>query len=635
MLRARPAIGLLLVLIVLASTVRIASAADPERIIRFHFSPTARAQIALWIERDNGTYMRTVVLTQAVARRGIGNRPGATLMNSGFRWPYGRREGVLPVWGHHRAESTGRPFERVIFNGRTSEGLASVSGGEPRNTPDMYYCLSFDLERSRRDALDAVSCASVFNSNKGRYLTEGDSSNGYGEPFEEPDGSSFMRPLGVGSIYPSRRDVTPCTGSGCGDHADVARYIDDTRTVMPEIDAVTTATYMAMEHEVPFTAPSDWPDGDYVAYLEINVEGDYNGSYNDTTHPTPRLPEGRWDYWAINYGYPYRGQPSVVYRVPFRLSSAGGNFSAATPSGFGSLDGRDGELHEMNSSITDDPTAAPGSGADRLHHLAGGSRFTVEVIPTSVCAGEDPPPICGTSCRPGDPVPDGFICDTTQVIGGTTGVVTGVCDADLSPGEIGTMMLETHPDEKQSHHWARVEFVVPESMRPISQYDVRVGTEPIVDEASFMRAAPANAASLDSVQLVVPTEGNPGELVQVDFGGLNPETTYYVGIRAVDRCNGAGPITTRDVKTTPIHFTTVSPCFVATAAYGTPMAEEIGALRRFRDRQLLSHPLGRAFVSVYGVVGPEAAAVIRENETLRSVTRMVLEPIVTLAELVD
>ena len=31
-----------------------------------------------------------------------------------------------------------------------------------------------------------------------------------------------------------------------------------------------------------FSVPADWPDGDYVAYLEINTEGDYNAHYNAT-----------------------------------------------------------------------------------------------------------------------------------------------------------------------------------------------------------------------------------------------------------------------------------------------------------------------------------------------------------------
>src|SRR5215208_2756344 len=96
-----------------------------ERAVVFHFSPTARAQIAVWIEKADGTFLATVGLTQAVSVRGIGNRPGATQMNSGYHWPYGRREGVLPIWAHRRAAAPGAAqFPRVIFQNR-GEGLAS------------------------------------------------------------------------------------------------------------------------------------------------------------------------------------------------------------------------------------------------------------------------------------------------------------------------------------------------------------------------------------------------------------------------------------------------------------------------------------------------------------------------------
>ena len=36
-----------------------------ERAVVFHFSPTARAQIAIWIEKPDGTFLATVGLTQA------------------------------------------------------------------------------------------------------------------------------------------------------------------------------------------------------------------------------------------------------------------------------------------------------------------------------------------------------------------------------------------------------------------------------------------------------------------------------------------------------------------------------------------------------------------------------------------
>jgi hypothetical protein len=67
-------------------------------------------------------------------------------------------------------------------------------------------------------------------------------------------------------------------------------------------------------------------------------------------------------------------------------------------------------------------------------------------------------------------------------------------------------------------------------------------------------------------------------------------------------------------------------CFIATAAYGSPMAPEVRAFRLFRDRYLLSHPVGRGLVSLYYRVSPPAAGVISGSAVLRSAVRGLLVP---------
>ncbi|MCA9582373.1 MAG: hypothetical protein KC416_11305, partial [Myxococcales bacterium] len=317
-----------------------ASADDPDEILRFRFTPTKRAQIALWIEDDNGTFLETVRVTQAVSYRGIGNRPGAFAMNSGFRWPYGRREGVLPVWAHRRASAEGASlFKRVIFQDRLSEGLASRTSND--FSRDDYFCLSFNKATTKKDALDAVSCASVFTSDKGRFMVASDEENGYSEPHES-DGKSFMRPMALGSVYPPRRDFESCAPT-CNDHEDAALFGQHAKEVMPNIDAVTMATPKGgTEQIIQWPVPADWPAGNYRAFLEINTEGDYSEKFNASTMPTPTSPAGKWDSWAISYGYPYRGQPSVIYQVDFALRNGGPPVvSAATPVGTGALEGVD------------------------------------------------------------------------------------------------------------------------------------------------------------------------------------------------------------------------------------------------------------------------------------------------------
>ena len=71
-------------------------------------------------------------------------------------------------------------------------------------------------------------------------------------------------------------------------------------------------------------------------------------------------------------------------------------------------------------------------------------------------------------------------------------------------------------------------------------------------------------------------------------------------------------------------WTVTSPCFIATAAYGTPLHEDINVLRDFRDEYLMPNPAGRAFVKTYYTLSPPVADAIRANEGLMVLVREVL-----------
>jgi len=395
----RPCAAFAVMLACLAVAAPAARGQTAARAVTFRFVPTARAQIAAWIEGP-GSRFATVRLTDAVARRGLGNRPGASQMNSGYHWPYGRREGVLPVWALRRLADGGLAFPRVIFQ-RRSEGFASRDSCED-STPDAYYCLSFSIETTRREGLDAVSCASPFNGDKGRFVTAADVANGYSEPSAEGP-----RLLGATSPYPPRRDFVscanastkpPCTGGACQDHPDSTSFADQARAAMPEIDAVTMATPPGDQPiAFAFELPADWPDGTYAAWVEVNTEGDYNASYNDTIYPTPKSSD--WDMWAISYGYPFRGQPSVVFHLVFPVDAGVRTASTSDAFGYGSLYGVDdpnGVFKPIDTTISNDATTAPGSGVDRLRMHPDGYRLRVDIGP--------PPPDAGTGS---DAAPDG------------------------------------------------------------------------------------------------------------------------------------------------------------------------------------------------------------------------------------
>jgi len=72
-------------------------------------------------------------------------------------------------------------------------------------------------------------------------------------------------------------------------------------------------------------------------------------------------------------------------------------------------------------------------------------------------------------------------------------------------------------------------------------------------------------------------------------------------------------------------------CFIATAAYGTPMAKEIEILRGFRDEYLLTNPVGKALVEFYYRVSPPVAEFITEHSSLKPIVRAGLLPAVAMS----
>jgi NOL1/NOP2/fmu family ribosome biogenesis protein len=88
------------------------------------------------------------------------------------------------------------------------------------------------------------------------------------------------------------------------------------------------------------------------------------------------------------------------------------------------------------------------------------------------------------------------------------------------------------------------------------------------------------------------------------------------------------------IEGTTLQFTTVKRgCFIATAAYGTPAAEQIDVLREFRDVVLLESTVGSQFVALYYQLSPPVADFIAGSSFLKTLVReLLVDPIVWVVE---
>jgi hypothetical protein len=68
-------------------------------------------------------------------------------------------------------------------------------------------------------------------------------------------------------------------------------------------------------------------------------------------------------------------------------------------------------------------------------------------------------------------------------------------------------------------------------------------------------------------------------------------------------------------------------CFIATAAWGDPEADQVVTFRAFRDLYLRNNHLGRRFIVVYYHHGSTVAGLIAENGFLRRAVRCLLAPL--------
>jgi len=488
-------------------------------------SPEIDPQIVAWLEKPTGEYVQTIFITQQTGRFGIGNRPGRFDFNSGPNWPYGRRITVFPVWSHRH----GIVFPEVDFQ---TGGEDALSHRFDQSSREVHFCRPL---MTSEPGWDAATCASSIYTDKGVF------------------GSGT-------SVYPPRSDITRVIST---DTPSVDMY-----KTMNQFDAVSQATpHLGSAAQISWPIPPDLAKGDYVLYMEVSLEQDFNATYSASAYPPPAgISYG-------DYGVPYRGQPSVVYRVPFTISDIETVATTDAYVGYGDPAGA-GTLHPPDATIT---TGTPNSGASRLL-LTSKEGLTYRI---RVDARPEPDTIAPAS--PGVMV----VSDAAS---------SSVALSFLAPGDDGVIGT-------------------------VQGYDIRylVGEVPITD-ASFDSA---NEAMFDG-QIVA-----AGAQQQLTIKNLLPETQYTVAVRAFDDCHNTSPVATTTFTTAERKSGEVDACFVATAAYGSVLANDVEMLRHFRDTLLKHSVLGELAVETYYTFGPPVAGVVGESDLLREAARGLLSPVVS------
>jgi hypothetical protein len=527
-------------LLPLVLVIAVPAWADPPcRSVEIAIQPSAHLQIAAWIEDDSGKFIDTAYVTRATGALGLGNRPGNAFFKSAYRWPYGRREMVLPIWAHQHNHSYGY----VVMGGARGVDPVDDSIGyhESYSSTEPFYCSPSTL------AIDATSCASPFVGSKGVYAQ------------------------GKASLYPPRADLTTFSSL---DSQDARTY-----SAANDVAAVSGATPpggQLMSPTIHWAVPPSVPNGNYRVRVEVSLENDPNGS---------NIMAGR-TFKDVNaelrpFGYDIFGQPSVVYSVPITLDGTTRIATTNQYEGYSDWDddGSHGTLHPPDSSISDTPS----SGAGRLAHVSDiDGTWQVKVVAGGCQA-------CGT------PLP--------------TGPVTA------TPADTTVTLTFTAPASSGG-------LAAPRA------YQVRYRPVMPLDDNSFTDGTPGDTPPLPAA---------PGVTQTMKLTGLKAETVYSFGIRSVNACGAVSPGQFASATTQKQKFVVLHGCFIATAAYGSPMEPDVALLRRFRDRALLDIPrggrsvLGALAVALYYTNSPPMAAAISTDERLRALARRALEPAVALA----
>ena len=117
----------------------------------------------------------------------------------------------------------------------------------------------------------------------------------------------------------------------------------------------------------------------------------------------------------------------------------------------------------------------------------------------------------------------------------------------------------------------------------------------------------------------------PGSRVNHDNGSpstIEIQVYHFTGIQA-GFSSGSGGRSTDDVAG--------GGCFIATAAYGSKMDKHVKILTEFKNKRLVTNPIGRSIVDAYYKFSPPFAGYLHKHPFARAIVRYALIPITGIA----
>lgn len=122
-----------------------------------------------------------------------------------------------------------------------------------------------------------------------------------------------------------------------------------------------------------------------------------------------------------------------------------------------------------------------------------------------------------------------------------------------------------------------------------------------------------------------------GKTLRVAFDTALTGNSNEFKLAANSLKDAAGNVLSSEVTTEGLYAGEIDECFIATAAFGSKYQPDVVLLRQFRDRRLLTNPLGQAFVNFYYRYSPPIASFIAHSEWLKVTVRGMLIPLVVIA----